>query len=574
MVSVFVELAGILVIALLVAMIVRAMRQPMIIAYILTGVIVGPMLFNIASSREVFEPFAKVGISLLLFISGLSINPKVVKHLGKVVFLTGIGQIIFTFFAGFVAALLFGFSSISALYIALALSFSSTIVVTNLLGDKDELDTLHGRIATGFILVQDLIHIVVIVGLLTFATLSSSHFVSTSLFWKILQALVIVLFLFLSAVYFLPSITRSMAKSQELLLLFSITWAIALGAVFEYLNFSVEIGALLAGITLSMSPYKYEINSRIKPFRDFFLLVFFIWLGTQIAEFNFLSHLPQLIVLSSIVLIGIPVVVMSIMGLLGYTKRNSFLASLAVAQISEFSFVLSSFGLDFGHISSDELALIVFVGIITIAVSSYAISFSDKLYRALAPYLSIFEQRGKKVDEQRRMTKDSYDVILFGYNRIGYSLRKAFVKLRKKFLVVDNNPEVIMKLSQEGVDCLYGDAEDVELLNELPLRKAKLVVSTIPDLETNHVLLSTLKERNSEAIFIGVAHQIDEALELYEQGADYVITPHFLGGEHVASLLQSYAFDREAFEQEKKKSLRDLHMRKREGHRGVIHHRD
>jgi len=568
--EILVEIGIIIVITTLIAGVMRLLKQPLIIGYILSGIVVGPYFLNIIRSTGTIDIFSHMGIALLLFIVGLNLSPKVIKEVGKVSSVTGIGQVIFTSLTGFFICKLFGFSTIMSIYVAIALTFSSTIIIMKLLSDKGDMETLYGRIAIGFLIIQDLIAILI---LMVISSIPGGFDFTTLVFGTILKGFGLLALLFLVGIYILPSITRSIAKSQEFLLLFSISWCLALAALFHYLNFSMEIGALLAGITLSLSPYRYEISSRMRPLRDFFIVLFFILLGSQMVFTNMYQYIPAIILLSIFILIGNPLIVMVLMGLLGYTKRNSFLAGLTVAQISEFSLILIALGVKVGHLTTDVLSFVTVIGLITIAGSSYMIIYANKIYPHLSKYLKIFEKKGSKVDEHKYHEHDAYDIILFGYNRIGYDLLESFKKIKKKFLIVDYNPETIIGLAKEGTDCRYGDASDSELLNELNLSKVKMVYSTIPDVDTNLLLINKIRESNKKAIIIVVSHQIDEAIELYDKGATYVIMPHFLGGRHASTLIEKHGLNTNKFLKEKITHIEHLRNRKKMGHEHPQHHK-
>lgn len=375
----------------------------------------------------------------------------------------------------------------------------------------------------------------------------------------------------LAGIYLLPTLTSSIAKTQELLLLFSMSWCLALASLFHSLNFSMEIGALLAGITLSLSPYRYEISSKLRPLRDFFIVLFFIFLGSQMSFTDISPYMVHIVVFSLFILIGNPLIVMVLMGLLGYTRRNSFLAGLTVAQISEFSLILIALGVKVGHLTDEVLSLVTAVGLITIAGSAYLILYSNKIYPHLSKYLKIFEKRGKKVDEHRHHDDKNYHTILFGYHDIAYDLLEALKKTNRKFLVVDYDPEAIVKLAKDGIDCRYGDAGDLELLEELNLSTAKRVISTVKDFDTTVLLISKIRESNKDAIVIAVSHQIDEAMELYDKGATYVIMPHFLGGHHASTLIEKYELEPDKFLEEKVAHLDHLKKRKSLGHEHPRH---
>ncbi len=564
----FIVLSLILIIAVAVSGFMRLLKQPLIIGYIITGIIVSRYLINITDSSVSISTFAEIGVALLLFLVGLNLNPKMIKEVGKVSIITGVGQVVFTSLIGFVIAVYFGFSVITSAYIAVALTFSSTIIIMKILSDKNDLETLYGRIAIGFLIVQDLIAIFI---LMAISSLSSGADFTNIALQTVLKGAGLVIFVFLVGIYMLPPLTRAVARSQEFLLLFSIAWSLAVASLFLYFRFSIEIGALLAGITLSLSPYRYEISSRMRPLRDFFIVMFFVLIGTQMVFSDISQYIYPIIAFSAFVLIGNPLIVMVLMGLLGYTKKNSFLAGLTVAQISEFSLILIALGVKLGHLPLEILSLVTAVGIITIAGTTYFITYGSRIYPYLSRYLSIFEKKGKKIDEHAYHQDKAYEILLFGHNRIGYDLLESFKKLKKKFLVVDYNPEIVINLAKEGIDCKYGDASDYELLNELNLSKAKAIISTIPDVDTNLLLINKIKEIKGNPIIVVVAHRIEDALKLYEEGATYVIMPHFLGGKQASFLLEKHGFDINKFLKEKFVHIESLKRRKELGQEHPTH---
>ncbi len=569
--DIFLELSIIIGITALISGFMRLLRQPLIIGYIVAGILVGPYFLDIVNSTETISILSHIGIALLLFIVGLGLSPKVIKDVGKVSLITGVGQVMFTTLIGFLICTMFGFSTVTSLYIAVALTFSSTIIIMKLLSDKGDMKTLYGRIAIGFLIVQDLIVIFI---LMFVSSLSNGFNLNDILFGTMLKGVGLLVILYLIGVYVLPGIIKIIAKSQEYLLLFSMSWCLVLAALFYHLNFSMEIGALLAGFTLSISPYRYEISCRMKSFRDFFIVLFFVLLGSQMIFADVTLYIVPIIVLSLFILVGNPLIVMVLMGMLGYTRRNSFFAGLTVAQISEFSIILIALGVKSGHLTTEILALVTSVGLITIAGSTYMMLYSNQIYSHISKYLKIFERRGKKVDEHKYHDAEDYDIILFGYNRIGYDLLRFLKKTKNKFLVVDYDPETILHLAKEGVDCRYGDGSDSEFLNELNFLKVKMVISTIPDFDTNLLLINRVKEHNDKAIMIVVSTDIDKSMELYNNGATYVIMPHFLGGQHTTTLIENYGFDFDRFLEEKVSHMESLKKRKMRGQAHPTHDRE
>ncbi len=564
-VDVFVEFALLFAITLVVSGIVKFLKQPLIIGYILSGILVGPLVFNFVHSTDTVLAFGHMGIAFLLFIVGLGLNPKVIKEVGKVSIIGGLGQVIFTSLAGFGICILLGFSTITSLYIGIALTFSSTIIVMKLLSDKKELETLYARITMGFLVVQDLIAIILLIFLSTLpVTTSSSDIVSNSP--SILYSFAAVVIIALLSWLILPRLTTTIARSQEFLLLFSIGWCFSLAALFYYFNISIEAGALLAGITLSFSPYSPEISAKIRPLRDFFIVLFFVLMGSQMVFADLSVYIIPILMLSFFILLGNPLIVIIIMSLLGYTKRNSFLTGLAIAQVSEFSFVLVSLGVKTGHLNQEIVSMVTFIGLITITISSYFVLYSNKIYPIVAPFLSLLEKKGKKCDELGSKIEKRPDIILFGYNRIGFDVLKSVEKIGKKFLVIDYDPAIIEKLTKMNYSCKYGDVEDMELLDELDFSSCKMAISTIPSKDTNLLLIRKIRSINKNTIITVISHQIDETLDLYEAGATYVIMPHFLGGKHISSMIEEFKFDLTKFSKERRHHINDLHQRKGLGH--------
>ena len=550
-VNLFISLSLAVVFAVIVSGFMRVLKQPLIVGYIFTGIIVGPYFFNLFSTNEIFETLSQLGIAFLLFMVGMHLNPRAIKEVGKVSLVTGIGQIIFTSIIGFLISLALGFSILVSVYISIALTFSSTIIITKLLYDKKDIDSLYGKIAIGFLIVQDLAAIIILM-----VVSSYSDGASLNLWTTLLRGLIILSLLFAFSFFVLPKLVKRAAKSSEFLVLFSVGWALAIASLFHYLNFSLEIGALLAGMALSLSPFSAEISSKMKPLRDFFIVLFFIIIGSQIVFLHIAQNILPIILFSLFILIGNPLIVMIIMKYFGYTKRTGFFAGLTVAQISEFSIILVALGVSVGHLTSEILSMVTMIGLITITGSTYLILYSNSIYQRISKYLSIFEK--KKINGDKKFLKKNYDALLFGYNRTGFDILKTLVKLKKNYLVVDFNPDTIAVLKKFKIPSLYGDAEDSELLNELNLDKTELVVSTVPDYKTNILLMEFIRRANPKAVVIMRAENFDEAIELYKKGADYILTPAFLGGEHISKMIDKFKINKKEYEKEKEKHLKRL----------------
>lgn len=558
---IFTELSLIVAMTTGVAILMRIFRQPLVVGYVLSGIILGPYLLGVLHSTELVELFAKIGISILLFIVGLHLSPAVIKETGKVAVIIGVSQIVITGTVGFFLMQALGFETIHSVYGALALTFSSTIVVLKLLSDKGDLNKLYSKITIGILIVEDL---VATLALLAISVFGSSDAANSGLFQNItilaLKGVVLGVVLYIVSKYVLPKLSAYMANSQELLFLFSISWGLGMAALFYFIGFSIEIGALIAGVTLSVSSYADEIGSRMRPLRDFFVVMFFVLLGSQVI----VSDIPQIIIpavfLVLTVLILKPLAVVIVMNLLGYRMRTGFLTGSAVSQISEFSLIMMTLGVTVGHVTSQVSSLITVVAILTIALSTYASMYSQQLYGKLKHLLKLFEWR-KRSKHEPRDSAIGPEMIIFGYDRVGYEFVHTAQRLGTQYIVVDFNPACIRKLQTAEIPFRFGDAEDVEFLQEIGMSEARIVVSTIPDFRVNRLLVSYYRRFNPEGIIMVISHDIKEAKDLYLQGATYVIMPHYLGAHHAAHMINEFAFDVEKFDKERNKHLARISKR-------------
>jgi len=532
----FVEISLLLALTTVITMLIKRLRQPLVVGYILSGILAGPYFLNILNSKHELELFSKVGIVFLLFIVGLYLSPKVIHEVGRVSLITGLGQIVFTSIVGFFIALALGIDQIAAIYVAIALTFSSTIIILKLISDKKDLQKLYAKIAIGFLLVQDIVATVILI-FITMTTSTGDNTISQVIALTLIKACGIGIFLFFATRFVIPKLITYAAKSSELLFLFALSWGMSLASLFALLGFSIEIGALIAGVTLSVTPFAVEIAARLKPLRDFFIIIFFILLGGQLVISNLGMLLLPAVALSLFVLIGNPIIIILLMNNLGFNKKTGFMAGLTVAQISEFSLILAALGLRVGHLSQEVLSLITLVGLITIAGSTYLILYAEKLYPKLEKVLSLLELIKRK-SNQKGSLGENFESAIFGFERVGDIFAQALQNLEQKFLIIDFNPMSVDKLQNAGFDYRFGDAADAEFLDELPLRKPKIIISTIPDHKTNLLLTQHFKKRNSKAVIIPIAQTKMEALELYASGATYVLLPHYLGAEFVNKLLR------------------------------------
>jgi Kef-type K+ transport system membrane component KefB len=540
----FVELAAVVVIVVAVTALMRALKQPLIIGYIIAGIFMSPNILNLIQHTQSVQMFAHIGVAFLLFMVWLWLNPAVVKDLGKASLVVWVWQVVFTTAIGMLIALFLGFDWVTSIYVAIALAFSSTIIIVKLLSDKWVLDELYGKISIGMLIVQDIIAMVILMVLASLPV--DGAIVNRGSFSAMLLAKMAVVGLVVYGLtkYVLPRIMWYIAKSQEFLLLFSIGRCLLFAAGLEAVGFSLEIGALLAWLTLATLPYRFEISSRMKPLRDFFIVLFFVFLWSQLQFSDVSMYIVPIIIFSAFVLVGNPFIVMVLMGRMGYKRKNGMMVWFTVAQISEFSFILMALALTIGHITNvDIVSMVTIVWLVTIAGSSYYFTYSDQIYSRIKKYLRIFERKVTTAEQQFACTTDDYDVVVFGNHRTGHSIVQSLQKNGRKFLIVDYDPAVIRDLESKWIPCMYGDASDIETLEELCLHKVKMIVSTVHDYDANALLLQYAKNASNDLVTILSANKTDDAEILYENGAHYVLVPHVVGGQYTAMLIEQYAYD-------------------------------
>jgi Kef-type K+ transport system membrane component KefB/Trk K+ transport system NAD-binding subunit len=537
-------------------MVMRLLKQPLIIAYILTGIVVGPSLLHIVKDEESIKVFAEIGIALLLFIIGLGLNVRVVREVGKVAGLVGVVQVMATLMLGYTTSFALGYGRTESLIIGLALSFSSTIIILKLLGDKKEHGRLYGKITIGVLLMQD---ILAMIALIVITASGGGNGLSLSSVGMLVgKGLAITIPLFLISSHLLPRMRKTIAGSQELLFLFAIAWGFGAATLYKTMGFSIEIGALIAGVSLASTPYAQEISSRLRPLRDFFVVVFFINLGTTLT-FGSLGRIwYKVLAFSLVVLLLKPLVTLMTLGLMRYTKLTSFKTATSLAQVSEFSLVMVILAANNHLVGPEVLSVITLVTLISITFSSYFIIYSDKLYSVVERHLSLFERRVVKADKEHKV---HYQAVLFGYKKGGAEFIKTFKNLGKKYIVVDYDPDVIDTLERHGHEYLYGDATDPEFLEELGLEHSKLVVSTITDFPTNMSLCKYFEKINSRIVFICNADNAHAASELYGEGADYVMLPHYIGSEKIGAFIKKSGLKKAEF-----KKFRTKHLAYLENH--------
>lgn len=536
----FLELTLVLVTAGVLSLVLHFLKQPTILAYILTGLVIGPLGAFSLHEPEILHALSQIGITLLLFMVGLELDLGQLKKIGWRSAVAGIAQVVFTATFGVLIGLWMGFSLVSSVYIAVALTFSSTIIVVKLLTEKKELQTLYGRLVVGIFLTQDFIALIILILISGNAESSVDSPVFVTLASLALKAALLCAGIILASKYVFPKVLRYVGKNDELLLVFTLAWGLGLAVFVQlpFMGFSLEIGGFLAGLALSSSAVHHEVSARVRSLRDFFILIFFIVLGSQLTLSGLQSMLWPAVVFSLFVIIGNPFIVQIILTTLGYTPRTSFLSGVTVGQISEFSLILAALGLKLGHISAEISGLVTLVAMITITTSSYAILRNENLYYRLSwllKYISFGHGQAevtlKKVHELKN------HIVLIGVHRTGKQLARSFQKNKTKFAVVDFNPDVAEYYNSLGVPAICGDASDPYIQELSGFENAKLIISTVPSLQDNKAIVESVENKKLKAKLIIICQQEDDAKKLYEHGAHYVLLPHYLNSLHLERII-------------------------------------
>ena len=492
-------------------------KIPSLISYIFAGFLLSRL--NLLAS-DLIQILGELGIIFLLFLVGLRLDFNKFREFSKEVIYLGLGQVIFTSFLGTLIGILLRIDLFNAIILGIAFSFSSTIIITKILIDKNDLDTLYGRLSLGMLLIQDLIAIVLLVflGLFSFKNFQNVNLINS------ISIILIYILLFLIG-KFIGKFFLKIKNNPELIFLISLSWLLLFISIAKLKNFSIEASAILAGISLSQSYVLVEITKKFTPIKDLFLIFFFVYLGSTML-INYEVTMPALIY-SVFILIANPLIVFYILNLMNYPTRLAFNTGLTTAQISEFSLILTQ------AFSKEYISLTGMVGMITFFVSSFMIYNNQKIYNFVKKLLKFIEI--KKIEEKEEKERDNH-IIVVGFHRIGYIIVHKLLKEYSNILVIDFDPKAINLLKKENINYIFGDIMDDEVLSKANIYKAKLIISTIPHEEENLFLLEKLK--NSNIPLVLTANNAFDAVNYYKLGAFYVIIPHFLGGEKAGEFIR------------------------------------
>jgi Kef-type K+ transport system membrane component KefB len=509
------------------AYVARLLRQPLLLAYIGAGLLIGPPVLGLIEDEAMIAELSELGLAFLMFIVGLEIDLKKLVSSGRIGALVGTVQVVVCAVLTVAFVMLLGFSGLPALYLGVASAFSSTMIVVKLLSDKSELDTVHGRLTLGILLMQDVLAIIVLAVQPNLDEPSALPIVVSTL-----SGLGLVAGALLVSRFVLPALFRFVAKSPEVVMISAIAWCMIVGYLAMLASFSIAMGALIAGVTLSAFPYSLDVVAKIRGLRDFFVTLFFVALGMQL-QIDSIQVVGVALALSAFVVISRFVAIGPVLYSLGYGSRVGTLCSLALAQAGEFALVIVSLGLSLGHVGRDVASILALTLVITSTVSTYMVMASHAIAHRLVHGLRRLgvPERFRRGDDGDPEHRHSAELLLLGFHRVASSMVHQTQGSSKghEVLVVDFSPEVHAKLTAMDVPVVYGDISHLDTLEHIGIERAQVVVSTVSEDflrgTDNLTLLRQVKLLNPDARVVLSAETLERARTMYQAGADYVVLP-------------------------------------------------
>lgn len=534
-------------IATILAFVARHRKQPTVIAYVLTGAILGPIGLSIVSSGTFTRTASELGLSFLLFFIGLEIDLEQIQEVAKPSFLIAGINMLITASGAYLLSLALGFGTY-ALFIAVAFSFSSTAVVVKLLADSDQLATLPGKLDVGMLLVQDLAVVVV----LSAAQSGISNPIPI-LFHLGEVVLIASLIAFTSVTAGKKILSRwfnQISDDKHAFFIHGIAWLFIALVISGEIGLSKEIGAFLAGLSLAQIPYSSELKEEVRPLTDLFMAIFFIDIGLRMAP-DALIMVQEAVIATAIL---VPLKFIGFFGLtdkLKFTPETSFKSSINMVQVSEFALVLGAIGLSGDLITKDVMSFISLTTVISMALSSYLIAKSGKLFGLFEKYLKVLEDDEKKDFNVRKLEDHA---VIIGYDKIGESVAEILQEEFEKVIIIDRNSKNSRELGKSSYEYIFGDFKHGEIRNAAGLKDASFIISLSPEFEAN---LKTVEEAEDATVFVK-AESVEEAAELYDLGAHYVIMKNELSSEKVKEYIRLWNEKPEIFREEVEKYRENL----------------
>jgi Kef-type K+ transport system membrane component KefB len=540
-----------LIAAAVLALVARRLGQPLILGYVVAGAVLGPHIgLGAVTDEEAIELIGEIGLILLLFIIGLEISIPRLMQAGRSILVSGLLQ--FPICAA-LAWIAFGGTAartggpFDRLYLAVAVSLSSTLIVVKLLSDKFEIGTFGGRVTLGILVFQDLWAIAFLALQPNLQNLRPALLLRSAAAGVGLVLVAIVL-----ARYVLPRLFRAIAMSPELLLVTAMAWCFLMSGAAGWGGLSREMGALVAGMVIAAFPYGTEVVARLSGVRDFFVTLFFVALGLKIPEPSG-GLLLLAAAVTAFVVVSRFLAIFPIFAVLRLDSRTAGVVSINIAQISEFSLVIVTLGAGYGHVSHGVSSLVLYALLLTAVLSTYGILFNHVLATALARGLASLGLVGRRAaaapgaaERGEGHEVEERDLFLLGVSREGLAflehLERQHPAMKERIVAIDFNPETLERLRADGVEAHYGDISNAETLRHAGIANAAVVVSGISDWflkGTDNVrLLRQARSLAPRALVVVTADSLVRARHLYTQGADYVLIPPALAAEHLYELLR------------------------------------
>jgi len=503
------------------------LRQPSILAFILTGILIGPIALGIVPHSPEIEMLSKIGIAFLLFSVGLGTDLNKLKKLNLTVFALPVINIVLTFILLVLFKNLIGLNLVQSLYLSFIISFSSTMLVAKILIDNFEMGTFNAQISIGILLIEDLIAILAIPILKDILDISFILVLTV-----IFKVLILIALAYILNKWIYPSLIKHTFRSTQGFFLLTIGSCFLFILISQLLKFDIAVGAFIGGLAISIFPYNLEISNNISGIRSLLSMIFFVSLGMQLT-FHFESGYLLLVILFIMVFVLKPLIHFVILIFSGYGTRISVTSSLYLAQVSEFSLILAMQGLLLNHLTSDQYSAIVIVTSVSMLLTPYITEYHDSLYRFVKPLLHHFKKKkyySRKIDKLNNIPdKIENHLILVGSDVVGDAILKVLSRDKHiPIIIVDQNPEKIATLVAKKINCVCGDVTNEEIIHSINIDKARLIVSTIPRFDVTMRLLTKVKSINPKLKFYARANTNEQALKLYEMGADLVILPKVL----------------------------------------------
>jgi Kef-type K+ transport system membrane component KefB len=540
--NIFTQFTVVLLLSSFFGYVVHKFKLPFVVAYLLAGVVISTLSFIYPYHFEVFSFLPEIGIAFVLFLIGMELDLREIRSLGIPILTASLGQILISTIAGYALAGFLGFGHVESIYIGLGLAFSSTVVVIKMLLEKKDISSLYGKLSVGILLVEDMVAIAVLMVIsVSSSVLNIGLQESLPLLTLLLKAIGLFVLTFILSRFVLEKVFDQVARSVELLFLTAVTWCFLFTSLAVISGFSVVIGAFLAGVALASSPYHLQIQGKIKPLRDFFVTLFFVYLGSQVRINDIFNNFIPIIILTLFALFIKPLLYMLLIGIFGFRKHTIFLTGLNLSQISEFSLIVLLVGVSLKIVSPTALSVMSAVAVISIILSAIMINYSKEIYKLLAPFVKFLERDSNIHYLETKIDKEMAEhVILIGGEGIGGPVIKFFKGKNIPFIVVDFNPHVVEKLRNKQMDVIYGDISDPEILDNIQIEKAKLIISTAADAGDNEYLLDECKRRKVKAKIVVTAIDEVHAKTLKDLGADYVISPEKVSADYLVDQLETH----------------------------------